>query len=131
MRPDPRSFDYGSTKTILTVHWNGDIDMASKLMVRRLALIVASTGIAGATYSGAQAAQEVDCNSGLTRIAIASEEGGEGGVSQRYAHCVPSVLAVTPAFTPQGTAERGVAGRPAMEKQEQVNAWPDQNYIRD
>lgn len=104
--------------------------MASKITVRKLALIVASTAMAGGIY-GAQAAQQADCNSGLTRIAIASEEGGEGGVSQRYAHCVPSVLAVTPAFTPQGTAERGVAGRPAMEKQERVNAWPDQNYISD
>ncbi len=105
--------------------------MASKLMGPKLALIVASTAMAGGIYSGAQAAQQVDCNSGLTRIAIASEEGSEGGVSQRYAHCVPGMLAVTPAFTLQETTERGVAGRPAMEKGKQEHAWPDQNYISD
>ena len=131
MRPDLRSFQQGSNGTTFTFDWIGDIDMASKITVRKLALIVASTATAGGIYSGAQAAQQVDCNSGLTRIAIASEEGSEGGVSQRYAHCVPSVLTVTPVFTPQGTTERGVAGRPAMEKQKEVNAWPDQNYISD
>jgi hypothetical protein len=106
--------------------------MASKLTVPKLALIVASTAMAGGIYSGAEAAQQIDCNSVLTRIAIASEEGGEGGVSPRYAHCAAGQLAVTGAFTPQAATERaGVAGRPAMEKGKPVHAWPDQNYISD
>lgn len=87
--------------------------MASKLTIRKLALIVASTAVAGAIHSGAQAAGEVDCNSTLTQLAIMSEQ-GEGGIPGFYDHCVSGTRAASPAFTTKGASERaGVAGRSA------------------
>lgn len=106
--------------------------MASKLTIRKLALIVASTAMAGAIHTGAQAAQQIDCNSGLIRLAIASEQGSEGGISPLYAHCVSRAQAASPAFTTKEATERaGVAGRPAMEKEKPSHAWPAQDYRSD
>lgn len=83
--------------------------MASKLTIRKLALMVASTAVAGAIHSGAQAAEPINCNSGLAQIAISSQEGGEGGIWPTYAHCVGGARAAFPA-----TERAGVAGRPAV-----------------
>jgi hypothetical protein len=80
-----------------------------------LALIVASTAVAGAIHSGAQAAEQINCNSPLTRIALSSEQGSEGGISPRYAHCVSGAQAGSPVFTTRAATKRaGVAGRPAV-----------------
>lgn len=105
--------------------------MAHRLTIRKLALIVASTAIAGAFHTGAQAAQQIDCNSFLTQLAIKNAEAdGDVRVPPIYAHCVPGALAVTPAFTTQeATTLVGVAGRPAMGEQTLGHAWPRQDYV--
>lgn len=105
--------------------------MARKLTIRRLVLIVISMAMTGAIHTGAQAAQQADCNSWLTRLAIMSDGGDlDVGISPIYTHCVSSALAITPTFTPQkAIAPGGVASRPAMEKQER--AWPRQDYVTD
>lgn len=112
--------------------------MASKLTIRKWALIVASTAMAGAIPSGAQAAEQIDCNSGLTQIAIMSEQGGEGGISRLYEHCVSGARAASPAFTTKEATKRaGVAGRPAVSATQsgpgaaaQSDAWPAPDYWR-
>lgn len=99
--------------------------MASKLTVCKLALIVASTAMAGTIHSGAQAAKEIDCNSGLTQIAIASQQGGEGGIWPSYAHCVDSAQQSTAEFV--GTGERGTRSQREAAAE---HAWPNQ-HMRD
>lgn len=102
--------------------------MATRLTIRKLVLITALTGMAGAVHAAGQAAQQADCNSWLTRLAIANAQGDRDvGVPPIYAHCVPGALAVTPAFSPEKETARGVAGRPAMDTLGQ--AWPRQDYV--
>jgi hypothetical protein len=104
--------------------------MANRLTIRKLALIFASTAMASAIHTGAQAAQQIDCNSFLTQLAIKNAQGdGDVGVPQIYAHCVPGALAVTPTFTSQeATTPVGVAGRPAT-GQATLGPWPRQDYV--
>ncbi|OGA45476.1 MAG: hypothetical protein A3G24_10495 [Betaproteobacteria bacterium RIFCSPLOWO2_12_FULL_62_13] len=108
--------------------------MTSKLTIRKWALIVTSTAMAGAIHSGAQAAEKLDCSSGLTQIAIMSEQGSEGGISRLYEHCVAGAQQVVPTFI--ATAERaGVAGTQAVGATQsepgaamQSDPWPAQDY---
>lgn len=111
--------------------------MARHLTIRRLGLIAATTAMAGAIHTGAQAEQQIDCNSGLTQIAIASEQGSEEGIPLLYAHCVPPALRPSSSFRTTETAERaGVAGSVrvvgrngnGMEQEKPSHAWPDQDF---
>lgn len=103
--------------------------MASRLTIRKLALLIVPTAMAGAVHAGPPAAQQADCSSFLTQLAIKNAEAdGDVRVPPVYVHCVPGSLAVTPTFTSQNAvAHAGIAGRPAMESGER--AWPRQDYV--
>ncbi|HXV09291.1 MAG TPA: hypothetical protein VD839_00665 [Burkholderiales bacterium] len=101
--------------------------MAIKVTTGKLALLAATTAMAGAIHSGAQAEQRIDCNSGLAQIAIASQQGSEGGVWESYAHCMTGAQRSTPQVV-AGPPER--KSNPRLEALTQP-AWPDQSYIQD
>lgn len=101
--------------------------MASKLKIGKLMLLLASTAMAGAIQSEVQAQDKIDCDSGLTQIAIASQQGGEGGLDPRYEACVGGAqqnLPLQEEFV--GTAERETRAQRGWE-----HAWPDQSYVQD
>ena len=100
--------------------------MGNRLTIGNLALLMASTAMAGAIYSGAQAAEKIDCNSGLAQIALASQQGGEEGIWESYAHCVDHARQMTSDFV--GTSQREARSQ-ADEAVE--HAWPDQSYPTD
>lgn len=95
--------------------------MASKLKIRKLMLLLASTAMAGAAHSAAQAQGNVDCDSVLTKIAIASQEGSEGGVQPRFAHCVAGGQQSLLPEELVGTGEREARPEPLMTAEEKVN----------
>ena len=103
--------------------------MGSNLRFGKLILLLASTAMAGAIHYEAQAAAEIDCNSGLTQIALASQEGSEGGTWKSYEHCVrgaKQAQRMTSEFV--GTGERASGSQPGAAVR---HAWPDQSGVRD
>lgn len=102
--------------------------MTGTLKISKLMLLLGSISMAGAIHSVAQA-QEVDCNSGLTQIAIASEQGSETGLSPSLERCVRGAQQNLPRqeeFVGTGQRETRAASEGAWK-----HAWPDQSYVQD
>lgn len=95
--------------------------MASKLKIRKLMLLLASTAMAGAVHFGAQAQRNIDCDSVLTQIAIASQEGSEGGVQPGYAQCVAGGQQALLPEEFAGAGEREARREPMMTAEGKVN----------